>query len=124
MRIIKTNNYKTAQVINNNRNALALKLLEWHGGQSSDLYSVGSSWLAGANVPIENVRGAILELGDIINKKVNFPDPITPEIQQEVMSLKRQLEDQLNKINLNKINTPTDTPMGLEDDNPINDMGF
>lgn len=74
---------------------LALKLLDWHGGQSSYLYSVGSSWYAGNEVPRENIEGAILELKDIANKKVNYPETVTPQDIQEVNELQNLLKIEL-----------------------------
>lgn len=42
--------------------ALGLKLLDYHGGQGTALYAVGSSWFAGRAVPIDLVEDAAAEL--------------------------------------------------------------
>lgn len=44
---------------------LALKLLEYHGGQTDPIYACGSSWHAGKEVPVSVVRDAMdnLDLG-------------------------------------------------------------
>lgn len=42
---------------------LALKLLEWHGGQGSALYAVGSSGYVGRPVSVELIVKAANELG-------------------------------------------------------------
>jgi hypothetical protein len=49
------------------RRELALKILEWHGGQSDPIYAVGSSWLAELEVPKEVIESAILELRRLID---------------------------------------------------------
>lgn len=41
---------------------IGAKLLEYHGGQGTDLYAVGSSWNARRKVPRKYVEGAISEL--------------------------------------------------------------
>jgi hypothetical protein len=39
-----------------------LKLMEWHGGQGSGLYALGSSWFSGKSVPADVLRSAWSEL--------------------------------------------------------------
>lgn len=56
---------------------LAIKLMEWHGGQNSSLYSVGSSWLSGNDVPAENIKGAISELQAEL-RSTQQPNSLTP----------------------------------------------
>lgn len=67
--------YKKAFDVNSKKE-LAYKLLEWHGGQSSPLYSVGSSWVADADVPIENIEKAIQELKDNIKGQGAYPQDV------------------------------------------------
>jgi len=45
-----------------NLRELGLKLLDYHGGQGTALYAVGSSWFAGRPVPVELVESAAAEL--------------------------------------------------------------
>jgi len=98
MKIIKTVKYKKAQMNDkilqqqNGKKELALKLLEWHGGQWSPLYSVGSTWLAGKDVPSEIIYEAIEELEDIVQKKVNYPDTISEDNIIEVKKLQNELK--------------------------------
>ena len=116
MKILKTANYKkTEKVAFNSKKDIALKLLEWHGGQWSPLYSVGSTWLAGKEVPPDIIEDAIKELEDIVQKKVNYPDTITEEDILEVQGLQNELKKEIANIS----DYPTDTPMGLEDDYPL-----
>lgn len=42
--------------------SLALRVLEWHGGQGTPLYAVGSSWFAGRDVSRDLVEQAASEL--------------------------------------------------------------
>ena len=116
MKILKTAKYKkTEKVSFNSKKDLALKLLEWHGGQWSPLYSVGSTWLAGKEVPPNIIEDAIKELEDIVQKKVNYPDTVTEEDILEVKGLQNELKKEIANIS----DYPTDTPMGLEDDYPL-----
>ena len=92
MKIFKTANYNNQQG-QQAKMDIANDLLDWHGGQSSGLYSVGSSWLAGHfDVPEENIKLAILELDDLINKKVNYPDTMTEQDIIELKQLKQRLQ--------------------------------
>ena len=98
MKILKTASYKKiAQKLNRDRKELALRLLEWHGGQNSPLYSVGSTWLAGKEVPVENINEAIGELEDILQKKVNYPDTITENDIVEVKKLQNDLRQEIDR---------------------------
>ena len=90
MKIIKTANYEKKA---NNKRDLALKLLEWHGGQWSDLYSVGSSWLAEHDVPNEKIVGAIKELEDKARNRVPYPQ-VGEEFEQNFKEI-RQLQQAL-----------------------------
>ena len=99
MKIFKTANYNNQQG-QQAKMDIANDLLDWHGGQSSGLYSVGSSWLAGHfDVPEENIKLAILELDDLINKKVNYPDTMT---EQDIIELK-QLKQRLQQLTTDEI---------------------
>lgn len=51
----------------NNRKILSQKLLEWHGGSSSYIYQLGSSWLVDKNVDQHTIDGAIGEINSIIH---------------------------------------------------------
>jgi hypothetical protein len=118
MKIIKTANYKKmAQEIGNNRKELALRLLDWHGGQSSPLYSVGSSWLAGKEVPTENIEAAIDELQTIVKKKVNYPDAITDD---DIVAVQQLQEDLRKAIKIDAVNAThgiwKDMPQGSLND--------
>jgi hypothetical protein len=42
--------------------SLALKLLDWHGGQGSNLYAVGSTGFAGRCIPKAHLLAAAREL--------------------------------------------------------------
>lgn len=81
---------------------LALKLLEWHGGQSSGLYAVGSCMLSdsdrGRKYETKNHNGhdkaiiwALSELRDM-KKTANFPECVTPKMEKEAESLANRLE--------------------------------
>ncbi len=113
MKTIKSVSYN--KKIANNKKQLALKLLEWHGGQSSDLYSVGSSWLAGRDIPNENIEGAIQELEDLARNRVPYPqvgeefEENFKEIRQLQQSLRREMQreelfDNEDDVNLNLLN--------------------
>jgi hypothetical protein len=86
---------------------LALSLLDWHGGQSSALYAVGSCMLADANYSREYdpaahcghtddgeyrgaVRRAITELRDL-RKNANFPEAVTAKDESECNALADKL---------------------------------
>jgi hypothetical protein len=113
MKIILSQKYK------NNKKELALKLLEWHGGQWSGLYSVGSMWLAGRELTDnEPIQRAIRELEDIAQKKVNYPETITDENIAEVRNLQNLLKQEIIHKENSDHYTP-DTLMGLNDDNPV-----
>lgn len=75
------------------RKQLALKLLDWHGGQWSGLYAVGSSWYTGHEVPMEEVQRADMELEKLINKEVNYPETMTDQDIAELMELRKQLNE-------------------------------
>ena len=83
MKVIKTASYKKQ---------LALKILDWHGGQWSDLYSVGSSWLAGHDVPSENISGAISELEKELATRKNNPKQFISS-QEEWPDFEKSLEE-------------------------------
>ncbi len=106
MKIIKTNSYKKISQQLDSR-GLASRILDWHGGQNSPLYALGSSWLAGKAVSDELVDQAILELEDIIQKRVNFPKTVTEQDVQEVKLLQQELKKTLGKnISLYNTNDP------------------
>ncbi len=102
MKIIRTARYDE-NWIQMSKMELANGLLDWHGGMSSGLYSVGSSWLAGDfDVPEENIQLAISELDDNINKKVNFPETMTDENIIELKKLKQRLQQLTAVISANE----------------------
>ena len=47
----------------------ASRLLDWHGGQGSAVYALGSSSHSGHGVPIAVARAAIMELEQDLKKK-------------------------------------------------------
>ena len=107
MKEIKTANYK--KIANNYKRELALKLLDWHGGQGSNLYSVGSSWLAGHDVPNEVIDGAISELDDELQKRKRAANSFVSsqkewaefeEGLEELEFLKRVLKEEMQKEDL------------------------
>lgn len=67
----KESKIKISQV--DNKKELAIELLEWHGGQWTSLYSVGSSWIAGEEVPSKVIKEAISELEDEIQNIIQEP---------------------------------------------------
>jgi len=100
MKNIKTSNYKKIKIsqyvdeLEERKKRLAVKLLEWHGGQSSPLYSVGSTWLVGKELTDSNIiNNAIEELEDIVQKRVNHPETITNENIIEVKQLQKELKE-------------------------------
>ena len=91
-----------------NQKKLALDLLDYHGGQSSALYAVGSCMLSDSRKGIkyrpEMHRGhadteeetgavtrAIYELRGL-RKNANFPECVTAEMEQECNALADTLE--------------------------------
>jgi hypothetical protein len=82
---------------------LALSLLDWHGGQSSALYAVGSCMLsdsdcatlyrpanhrghADSETKTGAVRRAVYELRGL-KKNANFPEAVTPREEAECNAL-------------------------------------
>jgi len=114
MRIIQSTNYK--KIANNNKKQLALMLLDWHGGQSSYLYSVGSSWLAMKDVPNENIEGAIRELEDLARNRVPYPQvgEKFEEDFKEIRQLQKLLREEMRKEEL----------FNNEDDINLNLLGY
>lgn len=78
----KPNESREAQVCLNT--AFCERVLQWHGGQSSGLYAVGSSWLAGFRVPGGEVQRAWRELSNI-EPKLDDAD------KAEVQALKTEM---------------------------------
>jgi len=120
MKIIKTSSYK--KIANNYKRELALKLLDWHGGQGSNLYSVGSSWLAAHDVPNEVIDGAIFELDDELQKRKRAANSLVSSQEEwaefeegleELEFLKRALKEEMQKEEL----------FNNEDDIELNLMG-
>lgn len=89
---------------------LALALLDWHSGQSSPLYAVGSCMLSdsmkgrtynpanhGGHAEDEEkdtagaLRMAIFELRGL-KKNANFPETVTPAMEKECNTLADRLE--------------------------------
>lgn len=52
--------------------ALALKVLDWHGGQSTPTYAVGSSGFAGRCIPKPLLRRASWELRNVLQTSGKF----------------------------------------------------
>lgn len=86
-----------------NQKQLALALLDYHGGQNSALYAIGSCMLSDSErakkYEPKNHRGhseainrAILELRDM-KKTANFPECVTPEMEKEAEKLAQKLVD-------------------------------
>lgn len=73
------------------RRQLAQKLLDWHGGMATGLYSVGSSWIAGYDAPPESIMRADEELQRLIDKDVPHPESMSDEDVQEIIGLKAEL---------------------------------
>lgn len=81
---------------------LALRLLEWHGGQSSGLYSVGSTLLADCMAGRKtnwktlrpSVERAIYELRGL-RKYANHPECVTEKDEAECNALASRLERKL-----------------------------
>jgi hypothetical protein len=84
---------------------LALQLLEWHGGQSSGLYSVGSTMLACCNSNAEftanseamqtSIRRAISELRNL-KRDANYPECVTARDEKACNRLADRLETLLS----------------------------
>lgn len=53
---------------------VALKILDYHGGQNDPVYALGSSWLAGASVPEEIVNDAAANLRDDLEASKKDPE--------------------------------------------------
>jgi hypothetical protein len=89
---------------------LALHLLEWHGGQSSALYAVGSCMLSDADkgkcyAPANHrghaedqekdtcgaLQSAITELRQM-KARANFPEAVTPDMEKECTTLAKKLK--------------------------------
>lgn len=69
------------------RQRLALRILDWHGGQDTGLYALGSSWFANHEVPLCVVNRACSELSRIAAKQVPFPETVTEKTITEVETL-------------------------------------
>jgi len=106
---MKTKPYIHANIAESIRlqKALALSLLDWHGGQSSALYAVGSCMLADANNATEYdpanhrghadseeetgaVRRAVFELRGL-RKNANYPEAVTAKGEAECNALADKL---------------------------------
>jgi hypothetical protein len=81
---------------------LALQLLNWHGGQSSGLYSVGSTMLArkseftaDSEAMQTSIRRAISELRNL-KRDANFPECVTPRDEKACNRLADRLETLLS----------------------------
>jgi len=94
MKIIRTANHKKLSFEVDSKKELAYELLEWHGGQNSALYQVGSSWVAGKYVPTELMDSAISELQEDIDNAVQnrTPHSYSTKDVQELSDLKGRLE--------------------------------
>lgn len=78
--------------------ALALKILDWHGGQGSDCYLVGSNWHSGKAVSATYVLGCIRELERskamvqdyIDNKRRGYTRRDLKQLQGIIAAIKRK----------------------------------
>lgn len=95
MKIIKTKKFAQIRNDKNDKEDIALALLDWHGGQWSALYSVGSTWLAGKEVPTRAIENAIKEIEDLIKKKVNYPDAISEGDIQDLTAIQNRLKQEI-----------------------------
>ncbi len=98
MKIIKTANYKKISFDIDDKKELAYELMEWHGGMSSPLYGISSSWLAGKNVPVELIEEGVNELEELIEGKVNYPGEMSRRSIFELRNLQGRLKDILLNI--------------------------
>lgn len=75
--------------------SFALELLDWHGGQSSGLYSVGSTLLAYGKNGIKNmepsIRRAISELRNL-RRDANYPECVSAQDEQTCNALADRLQ--------------------------------
>lgn len=71
--------------------SLAERLLQWHGGMFSGLYSVGSCMLGGHAVDPAQVDRACSELRNL-RLLANFPDCVTADDEAECNALADELE--------------------------------
>jgi len=76
---------------------LALRLLEWHGGQDTYLYSVGSCWYSNLEATKEAISGSIDEIDSLIRKKVLFPNGISAKDVKSLKCMKEQLQKELSE---------------------------
>jgi hypothetical protein len=89
--------YKQSQFDVNSKKELAYELLEWHGGQGSPLYSVGSSWTTDQEVSSETIEWAVQELESNIHGQDAYP---VSERQKNIFTLRSligRLEDELGQ---------------------------
>ena len=75
----------------NNRQKLANHILEWHGGQGSGLYALGSSWLGNHSVDFRTISRACLELTSVSKKEVPFPVTVSKSDIKEVLDLRMKI---------------------------------
>ena len=75
----------------NNRQRLALHLLDWHGGQGSGLYAVGSTWLVNKPVSKGSLDKARLEIESLISRRVHAPSEVMKEARRENSELRTLL---------------------------------
>ena len=71
---------------------LGNRLLEWHGGMSTGLYSVGNMLLGNFEPQIDEVIRAINELRNL-KRHAKFPDALDTEDELEASELSNELED-------------------------------
>jgi len=85
-----------------NQKTFALKLLDYHGGQNSGLYAVGSCMLSDSdkgrkyspknhNGHDKAIKWAISELRNF-KKDANFPECVTPKMESDSEILAKQLD--------------------------------
>lgn len=87
---------------------LGNRLLEWHGGINTGVYSVGSCLLASCPVSIDEVIRAINELRNL-KRHANFLDALDIEDELEASLLSNELEEKYrDQISLQQLRDGTE----------------
>jgi ribosomal protein L10 len=77
------------------KRTLASRLLDWHGGGGTGLYSVGSTLFAAKEPDPEQVARAINELRTL-KAYARFPECVTAEDEAECNALADELESRFS----------------------------
>lgn len=93
----KKGKVKISQVEVDRKKELAIELLKWHEGQWSSLYELGSSWIAGEEVPNEVIQVSISELEDNIQNIIQEPKSGLYENRNRDI---RELRDLQNRLRM------------------------